>query len=328
MSNGESTFQVSPAEAGERLDRVVAPRVGELSRGQVQKLIAAGEVRVNGEEAKPSLRVKAGDSISICLAQMDDLLHPTVEPADLPLHILYEDAHILAINKPAGMTVHPVRGGRSPGKETLVAALLHHCDRLAEEGDPLRRGIVHRLDRDTSGVIVAAKTDAARAHLMAQFRERRVQKRYVAVTRNAPPQMEGEITLGIGRDERRHDRMVIRNVGGRRAITHYTVRERFETAGGFALVEARPRTGRTHQIRVHLSAVGAPVACDGMYGGGGAIYAADLTGEPRAKDEPPLIDRQALHAEQITFVHPATNEPITFTAPPADDLAALIAALR
>ena len=322
MPEDTHTITVADAHAGERLDRLLGPLFPDASRGMLQKLIAAGDVLVNGKGAKSAHRVHAGDMVTVRLAALKELAAQEVTPADLPLDILYEDDQIIVVNKPAGLVTHPTRPGES---KSLVAALLHHRRELADTGDPLRRGIVHRLDRDTSGVIVAAKTDAARANLTDQFRERRVRKRYLAVVRGAPAHDEGEITLPVGRDNRIHDRMVVRALDGRRAITHYTVRERFD---GFTLLEARPRTGRTHQIRLHLSAIGHPVVADKMYGGGGPCYASELAGQPRRSDEHALISRQALHAQEITFTHPASGREVSFSAPLPGDMRALLDSLR
>jgi len=317
----EIRLTVSQETAGERLDRLLAAHFSEVSRGLLQRLIAAGDVRVDGAPTRPAHRLRAGEQITVRAAAFRERGERRVRPADIPLDILHEDAAVVVVNKPAGLVVHPARPGES---EPLVAGLLHRYDALPETDDPLRPGIVHRLDRDTSGVLVAARTAEACTDLSRQFRERRVEKRYLAVVRGGPCDDTGEVTLALGRDPRVHDRVVVRPLGGRRAVTRYRVLERFD---GFALVEARPVTGRTHQIRVHLAAIGCPVVCDGMYGGGGALYRSELRREPRRRGEAPLIARQALHAQRLTFAHPATGLEMTFTAPPPADLRDLIEAL-
>jgi 23S rRNA pseudouridine1911/1915/1917 synthase len=289
---------------------------------------------------------------------MEELAPKEVKPAKLPLEILYEDDAIIVVNKPAGLVVHPTLSqtvGRSPtgptwsdNRVSLVAALLYHCGgKLSDLGDPLRRGVVHRLDRDTSGALIAAKTNEAHNDLTEQFRERRIHKKYVAVVRGEVEQDSGEITLPIGRDSRRHDKKVVKLVGGRPAISRYEVKERFR---GFTLVELFPRTGRTHQLRVHMSAIGHPVVADAMYGGGGAVTCAQLTEETvreenakrqtrnakqtanakreTKKKERPIIARQALHAMEITFAHPVTHKEMTLVAPLPEDIRALIEALK
>jgi len=318
----EIRLTVSQQKAGERLDRLLAAHFSDVSRGLIQRLIAAGDVRVNGAPARPAHRVRAGERITVRTAAFREHAVRKVAPADIPLDILHKDEAVAVVNKPAGLIVHPAGPGETA---SLVAGLLHRYGALPDTDDPLRPGIVHRLDRDTSGVLVVALTPEAHAHLSHQFRERRVEKRYLAVVRGGPEDDAGEIALALGRDPRVYDRVVVRHLGGRRAVTRYRVLERFD---GFALVEARPLTGRTHQIRVHLAAIGCPLVCDGMYGNGGALYRSELKRAPRCRDEAPLIARQALHAERLTFTHPATDAESTFAAPPPADLRGLIEALR
>ena len=313
-------FDVPTEEGGRRLDQFLVARLPEFSRAFLQKLIAEGLVRVQGRPAKRSRCVRPGERIEI------ELVAPPadeIEPEDLPLDILHEDDHILVVNKPAGMTVHPPRGGIGG---TLVNALVFHCPQLSDMNTPLRPGIVHRLDRDTSGVLVTAKTNQAHAHLVEQFAARTVGKTYLAVVRGEMAFDNGEIRTGIRRHARRREMMTVCQLGGRRAVTHYQAAERFR---GFTAVEVFPRTGRTHQIRVHLRYAGHPIVADAMYGGGDACYRSTLLGESGpAAAEAPLIERQALHALAIRLAHPVTGASVSFRAEPPEDFVGLMAALR
>ena len=323
MAQDFQTYLVSAPLAGERLDKALAALRPGLTRGQAQRLIESGDVLVGERPSKSAYRLRAGEIVAVSLQAVAALLAPPdVMPVAYPLDVLHEDDDLIVVNKPPGLVVHPAGPTETP---SLVAALLHRCGRLADAGDPLRRGIVHRLDRDTSGAIVAAKTDGALAALAEQFRLRKVHKRYLAVVRGQPEPPEGEVALPIGRDRRVHDRMTVRTLDGRRAVTRYRTLERFTR---HAFIEARPVTGRTHQIRVHLRAIGHPVLADGAYGGGGPIYASELRGARRGRDEPPVIARQALHAYELAFAHPRTGREMRFVAPEAPDFRALIAALR
>ena len=287
--------------SGERLDVFISRRLPELTRSRVQKLIDDGCVTVSGARAKASLRVEAGQHIAV------DVPPPApaaAQPEPIALDIIFEDGDVLAVNKPPGMTVHPGAGHVSA---TLVNAILAHCNDLSGIGGVLRPGIVHRLDRDTSGVILVAKNDAAHQSLARQLKERTVEKTYLALVEGTPRPAEGVIDAPIARDPRRRERMAVLD-GGREAVTRYRVIERF---GGASLVEAQPKTGRTHQIRVHLAAIGHPIVGDRVYG-----------------KASPLVRRQFLHALRITFAHPRTNEPATLEAPLAPDLEAALAGLR
>ncbi|MDP9236447.1 MAG: RluA family pseudouridine synthase [Chloroflexota bacterium] len=286
---------------GERLDVFIARRLPELTRSRVQRLIDDRGVAVAGQRAKASLRLDAGAAVTVDVPPPVD---PLAQPEAIPLDVLYEDAYLLAVNKPPGMTVHP-----SPGHitSTLVNAVLAHCDDLSGIGGVMRPGIVHRLDRDTSGVILVAKNDMAHSSLARQLKERRVEKTYIALVEGTPKPAEGRIDAAIARDPRNRKRMTIVE-GGRASETAYRVIERFR---GYALVEARPKTGRTHQIRVHLTAIGHPIVGDRLYG------------KPS-----PLVGRQFLHARRITFRHPRTNETMDVDAPLPADLADALESLR
>lgn len=282
---------------GVRLDRYVADECPALSRSQAQRLIAEGLVLVNGAPARSSMKPEVGDTVAVALPPP-----ATPEPERIPFTILYEDDDILVIDKPAGLAVHPAPG--RPG-HTLVNALLAYLAVPPDTGDPLRPGIVHRLDMDTSGVMVIAKNRAAQAHLKEQFRSRQVAKTYVALVRGRLTPERGAIEAPIGRDPGNPRRMAVAEEGrGREARTRYRV---LRYADGCSLLEVFPETGRTHQIRVHLAAIGHPVVGDVTYG-------APPTGRPRGEQV-----RQFLHASRIRFRLPSTREFVEFeSGMPAD----------
>jgi 23S rRNA pseudouridine1911/1915/1917 synthase len=287
--------------AGERLDVFVARRLPALTRSRVQRLIADGAITVAGDRAKSSLRLEPGQRVTV------DVPPPSpsrAEPEPIALDVIYEDADILAVNKPPRMTVHPAPA-HSGG--TLVNAILAHCDDLSGIGGVMRPGIVHRLDRDTSGVILVAKNDAAHNALARQLKERTIEKTYIALVEGTPKPPQGAIDAPIARDPKQRQRMGVIS-GGRQSYTAYRVTERFD---GASLLEARPKTGRTHQIRVHLAAIGHPIVGDRVYG-----------------KRSLLVDRQFLHALRITFGHPRTGHRMTLEAPLAADLEAALAKLR
>jgi 23S rRNA pseudouridine1911/1915/1917 synthase len=282
----------------QRLDRYLAAAERWGSRAQVQRMIAAGNVEVDGRPARPSQVVRPGQTIQIT-GLPAIAAAAGVEPEDIPLDVIYEDDALLVINKPAGLVVHPAAGN---WRGTLVSALLHHWGGSLPGLDPLRPGLVHRLDKDTSGVIVVAKDAATLADLGRQFRRREVEKRYVALVWGRLRQPRGTVNSPIGRNPVQRKRMAVRP-GGRDAVTDYQV---IAQGREVSYVRLFPRTGRTHQIRVHLAALGHPIVGDAVYGGG------------RRRPEP-LIQRQALHAEAISFTHPKTGERVQFTAPEAPD---------
>ncbi|MEX0750219.1 MAG: RluA family pseudouridine synthase [Dehalococcoidia bacterium] len=287
--------------AGERLDVFVARMLPGLTRSRVQKLIDDGYVVVTGVRAKPALRLELGQTVQVDLPAP---VQARAEPERIPLDIIFEDADLLVINKPAGMTVHPAPGHPAA---TLVNAILAHADDLSGIGGVLRPGIVHRLDRDTSGVILVAKNDAAHNALARQLKARTVEKTYMAVVEGTPKPAEGVIDAPIARDPRNRQRMAIVE-NGRASVTAYKVIERFR---GYSLIEARPKTGRTHQIRVHLAAIGHPIVGDRVYGKAVAF-----------------VPRQFLHAYRIEFDDQRTNARVEYEAPLPDDLAKALAHLR
>ncbi len=313
MSVRTHAVPVTAAHEGERLDRVVATLAEVGTRSQAKQLVDAGHVRVDGVARKASFVVRAGMRIEVDVATAPST---GIVAEALPLRVLYEDAALLAIDKPPGMVVHPAPGAR---RGTVVNALLHRLGTLAGVGAAERPGIVHRLDKDTSGVLVIARTAAALEALARQFRSRTIHKRYVALVHGHVRAASGSIDRPIGRDPRDRKRMSVRAPRGRAAVTRYTVVERFP---GATLLAVAPETGRTHQIRVHLAALGHPIVGDAVYGGrrrGTVRETADALA---------ACPRQALHAQAITFAHPTTGAPVQLEAPLPADLSGVLDTLR
>jgi len=301
---------VVPAEAaGSRLDRFVATVAAVGTRSQAKRLIDGGHVRVDGVVRKSAHLVDAGARLEIELLAPEPL---GAEGEALPLSVLYEDADLLAIDKPAGMVVHPAPGAR---RGTVVNALVHRLGELAGVGRPDRPGIVHRLDRDTSGVLLVARTAAALEALARQFRARTIEKVYLAVVRGHPGAASGTIDRAIGRHRRERKRMSVHSRRGRAAVTRWTALERL---AGATLVRLEPETGRTHQLRVHLAALGHPIVGDRVYG---ARRAGRL-------DTPLAFPRQALHAAEIRFDHPSRGTRVVVRSGLPRDLQELLATLR
>jgi 23S rRNA pseudouridine1911/1915/1917 synthase len=307
------------ALAGERLDKALAATVEELSRSRLKTLIEAGRLSRDG--------VAVTDPSARALAGAYELLIPPPEPAEpepqaLELAVLYEDEALIVVDKPPGMAVHPAPG--SPDR-TLVNALLHHCrGALSGIGGVARPGVVHRLDKDTSGVMVAAKTDAAHQGLAALFARHDIERVYIALTRGAPHPERGVIETRIGRSPHDRKKMAVLRAGGREAVTLYQLERAFGPKARplAARVACRLKTGRTHQIRVHLASRGAPVLGDPLYGSGPAAPAV------RAAIEASGLKRQALHAALLGFHHPVTGEALRFESPLPQDMARLQAALE
>ncbi|MBX7167841.1 MAG: RluA family pseudouridine synthase [Pirellulales bacterium] len=312
-------LEVEPHEAGVRLDWYLAHKLPIYSRTMLRKVINAKGVTVDGHREKASAILKPGQRLRIVLPPLPKT-GPRPEP--MALDLLYEDESLAAVNKPPGMVVHPARGHWSG---TLASGLQHHFNQLSSVGGPTRPGIVHRLDRDTSGVIVVAKTDTAHLHLAEQFQNRTVQKQYLAIVVGAPELDRDFIDLPIGLHPYHRERMAIRHDSptSKEAQSFYEVVERFR---GFALVRIVPKTGRTHQIRVHLTSIGCPVLCDRLYGGRASLTRGDVTGRP--EDTTELLARQALHAQRLCIVHPVTGRPLEFTAPLPADMEAVLQVLR
>ncbi len=292
-------FTVEAGHRGRRLDVVAHDHLPQESRSRVQAWIRAGRVRVNGEAAKPSLILRGGERIEIEPAAPPPL---KAVPEDLPVEVLYQDEDLIAVNKPAGVVVH---SGAGVHAGTLVNRLLHHFDSLSQVGGELRPGIVHRLDRHTSGVLLVARTDTAHRRLAAQFAGRNVEKTYLALVHGRVRADQGRITSPIARDPNRRTRMTTRLSQGRAALTEYRVLKRLP---GFTYLEVRIGTGRTHQIRVHLASIGHPVAGDRLYGA------------PAPAVSQTALGRYFLHAWMIRFDSPSTGRRITVEAPLAEDL--------
>lgn len=296
------------ASAGQRLDQALAELVG-IPRAQARRWIDDARVRLDGKPARASRRLEPGAVIE---AEPPAPLASEVTPEAIPLSVLHEDEHLIVVDKPAGLVVHP---GPGHARGTLVNALLHHCRDLSGIGGVLRPGIVHRLDRGTSGVMVAAKNDAAHGALSIQFHDHTVERVYQALVVGTPRAETGRVDRPIGRHPRDRKKMSVRTRSGREAHTAWRVAQRYPRAG-VSWLEVRPETGRTHQIRVHLSAVGLPLLGDPTYGRA-ARRARGLR-----------LERPALHAAVLGFDHPASGQRLRFEAPPPADLAALLAQLE
>ena len=320
-------FTVPDEQAGIRLDTFLAERVAGCSRSAITAAIKSGHASVDGGPCKPALKLQPGQHVTFRPPE------PAVtgpQPEAIPLDILYEDEALVAVNKPAAMVVHPAKGHWSG---TLTAALAHHFGQLSTVGGPTRPGIVHRLDRDTSGVILVAKNDAAHMHLAAQFEARTVSKQYLAVVRGAPERDRDIIDQPIGVHPYQREKMAIRanHTTSRTAQTQFEVVQRFRAA---AVVGAFPKTGRTHQIRIHLAHIGHPVLCDRLYAGHARLTETEIRqlASPDARRYvdanlaigAPTIDRQALHARRIEFAHPTSETRMSIEAPLAGDLQQLI----
>ncbi len=323
-------IKVALEHAGRRLDQFLASHLPDVSRARVQELIAQEKVVVNGKPAKSALRLTGREKIQILAPAERPPLRASAE--EIPLDIVYEDDDLAIINKPAGMMVHAGAGATDDARNrgTLVNALLHRYKALSKVGGELRPGIVHRLDRNTSGLIVVAKNDRAHRKLSEQFARREVHKKYIALVHGAMKQDQGTIQSPISRDRLRRKRMTTRNPGGRPAVTHYNVLERLDSSyGKFTLVEVRIETGRTHQIRVHLSSLGHPVLGDTLYGAPAEI-ALHKKGEHKALAEHQTLalPRNFLHATAIELRQPLTGKPLVAGRPLPLDLQEFLRRLR
>lgn len=319
------TIAVDVDSDGMRLDAFLASRFPQYSRVHLRRVINAAAVQVDGKRKKAAYRLATTQSVTIVLP---DLPREGPQPEELPLDVLFEDDHLIAVNKAAGMVVHPAKGHWAG---TLTSALAFHFGTLSSVGGPTRPGIVHRLDRDTSGVMVVAKTDRAHHQLAAQFEHRTVKKEYHAIVLGTPDRDRDMIDQPIGAHPYAREKKAIRadHSTSRDARTFYEVKERFD---GFTLLELTPQTGRTHQIRVHLTHIGYPVLCDRLYGGRSQITHGELSavksGNPSDANEEVVLKRQALHAHTLSFQHPITDEPISFLAPLPSDIQTVLDILR
>ena len=317
-------LSVPALRTGERLDRFLATAQTDLSRNRLQALIRAGRVQVNGRPGRASQRLKSGDRVLLELPGPEELRTGGLKPEARPLEVVFEDAWLLVLDKPAGLVVHPGAGAPTG---TLVHALLHHYPAIAGVGGEGRPGIVHRLDKDTSGLMVVAKTNRAYRALVEAMRQRTVKRTYRALVWGSPPHDEGTLGAPIGRDPRDRKRMAVVRRGGKPAITRWRVLERFGRQA--ASLEVRLETGRTHQIRVHLSHLGLPVVGDPVYGGRGKKQLSRGEGERSLAGA--LFEglkRQALHASELEFLHPVSGKQLRFTAPVPEDFARALEMLQ
>ncbi|MFZ0773406.1 MAG: RluA family pseudouridine synthase [Candidatus Sulfotelmatobacter sp.] len=303
---------VAPVDSGKRLDQFLATRLETVSRARVQEMISVGKVLVNDAPAKASLKLRGGERISVLGEAQRAPLKAIAE--EIPLDIVYEDDDLAVIDKPAGMMVHAGAGATDDARNrgTLVNALLHHLGSLSGVGGALRPGIVHRLDKETSGLIVVAKNDEAHRKLSAQFAAREVKKKYVALAHGWVKKDSGTLAQSISRDRVRRTRMTTRLEGGRAAVTHYRVVRRLDTKfGKFTLLDLKIDTGRTHQIRVHVAAMGHPVVGDTVYG---------APKQARGKNAVIGLARNFLHAAELEFRHPRTGETIALKSQLPEEL--------
>ena len=316
-----------------RIDRYLVSRLQDYSRNAVQKLIKEGAVKVNNSAVKNSYEIKQKDVI---LIQPPVKSNGKIVPEDIPLDIIYEDEHLMVLNKSPDMVVHPARGHASG---TLVNALTFYCNKLSSISGPLRPGIVHRLDRDTSGIILAIKDEKVHKHIALQFEKREILKEYLAVVKGEIELDSDKIDFPIGRHKKFRKKMAIRHDTGKSAVSLFEVMERF---CGYTLVKITPETGRTHQIRVHMKTIGHPIVADSEYNNTGTCYLEDLM-RPNSNTEMHnlakvqelcnntdqlIINRQALHAYKIKFLHPVFNKTMEFTAEIPEDMLNLITILR
>ncbi len=316
-------LNVADEHSGERLDAFLAANVAGYSRVKLRRAITAGGVLVDGKRAKASFRLRGGESVVVDLPELPP---DGVQAEDIPLDVIYEDDMLAVINKPPAMVVHPAKGHWSG---TLTAALAWRYQELSSTGGPTRPGIVHRLDRDTSGVIVIARNDQAHVALASQFEARTVKKKYVAIVAPAPDHDAGRIEKPIGVHPYQREKMAIRegHPTSRQASTFYETAARL---GRFGLVHLTPATGRTHQLRVHMASIGYPVLCDRLYSGRSQVTIEELRGErqPLTSSQPPLLTRQALHAHRLEIEHPGTGQRMEFEAPVPDDMQSVLDVLR
>ena len=314
MAALDRSLTVDEAAAGSRLDRWLADHLPAQSRSRIQALIAAGSILLDGQTARPSSRLRPGQEVRV---RIPEARPAGPRPQDIPLSVVHDDAWLLVIEKPAGLVVHP---GAGAPEGTLVNALLHHVRDLSGIGGELRPGIVHRLDKGTSGLMVVAKDDATHRDLVRQFAGRTVEKEYLAVVLGVPSPRQGKVDSPIGRDPVNRKKMSARGPRARPARSDYSV---VEVLDGASLVRVRIHTGRTHQVRVHLASLGHPVAGDALYGGRRAPGSRD----PRAREALRALDRPALHAARLAFTHPASGQRLAFESPLPADLVELRARL-
>ena len=321
---------VPPDAAGWRLDQFLAGALDGVSRSRVQQLVEQGDVLVEGKQEKPSLKLRGGESVIVTGQQQVAALEAHAE--DIPLDIVYEDEHLAVVSKPAGMMVHAGSGATDEARSggTLVNALLNRFDTLSTIGGELRPGIVHRLDKETSGLIVIARTDAAHEALAHMFATRQIKKTYIALVHGKLPEDGATIQAPISRDSVRRTRMTTRRIeGARAAVSHYRVAERLETRfGPFTLARVRIETGRTHQIRVHLASISHPVVGDTLYGAPAKIVSLPLSTNRKAAREVLELPRNFLHSTELEFEHPIHRRLVQLKSPLPEELETFLARLR
>ena len=331
------TIEVPAEAAGQRLDQYLATQLEGVSRSRVHLLMDQGDVLVNGEREKASMKLRGGERISITGEPHPAPLKATAE--DIPLDVVFEDADLAVVNKPAGMMVHAGSGQNEDARSrgTLVNALLHRFKALSSTGGDLRPGIVHRLDKDTSGLIVVAKNDRAHAALGEMFASRQIKKTYIALVQGAVERQKGTINAGVGRDPVRRTRMTAKpQDNARSAVSHYEVVRRLDNRfGKFTLVRVRIETGRTHQIRVHMASIGHPVVGDSLYGGASQLTdqaasqaATSKAARRKAEPEKLRLGRNFLHAARLEFTHPLTGKLLQLEAPLPQELESFLGRLE
>ena len=325
MPVDEKVYVAGDAHAGQRLDQFLAQQMTELSRARIQELIAGGSVSIGDSAPKPSYRMRAGEQVHVASAEPRPAIKS--EPEEIDIEVVLDDPDFAVVNKPAGMTVHAGAGDLERNRGTLVNAMLHRFQKLSAGGDELRPGIVHRLDRETSGLVIIAKTDLAHARLAAQFQKREVQKRYVALVHGTLNPASGTVKYAIDRDPIHRKKMrALRDAarpGGRAAVSHYeTVENIAGPYGAFTLAHVRIETGRTHQIRVHMAALRHAVVGDRLYGG------ASVLTRLRGDGAPVEVHRNFLHAEELMFAHPRSGETVRCFAPLPEELCAILRRVR
>ncbi|WP_152051490.1 RluA family pseudouridine synthase [Tautonia marina] len=321
LSDEPTEFTIRARSEAKRIDHYLHSRFPDYSRSVFQKVIDAGAVLVNDQAVKASYKVQLGDRVRVWLPVLD---HDVPQAEDIPLKFIYEDDTMAVVDKAPNMVVHPAKGNWSG---TLVNALQHHLDQLSSVSGELRPGIVHRLDRDTSGLILIAKADRSHTHLAKQFEDRTIRKQYLAIVSGSPERDSDYIDKLIGHHPTHREKMAIRRPedGGKVARTFYKVLERFR---GYALILCEPKTGRTHQIRVHLTHIGCPIVADKLYSGRDKLTMGDLIGPEAPDADRVLIARQALHAHRLSLIHPKTDEPMELVSPVPEDMQTVLQALR
>jgi 23S rRNA pseudouridine1911/1915/1917 synthase len=314
-------FVVPESSGGQRIDLFLTAACDGYSRSQIRQAVQQNQAAVDGRIVRPSFKIRPGQAIRF---ELPPEFSDEVVPENIPLDLLYEDDGFVVVNKPPGMVVHPARGN---WKGTLTSALAYRFQSLSDVGGPTRPGIVHRLDRDTSGVIVVAKTNATHIALAEQWHDREVEKEYFAITVGRMDRDRDVIDAPIGRHPYQRDKMAIRENHSttKPASTFYEVLERISR---FSLVRVQPKTGRTHQIRVHLAHLGCPILCDRLYAGHAMATESWLRGEGDRTDSPVILERQALHARSLKLRHPQTGKWMTFEAPLPEDLQRTIGVIR